>query len=206
MIEIELKCELSSELLERVQQKIQGMEFKGTIQNNDLYYDTPTWDFLRRAVFVRARNNRKIEFKFSEDVAQEHGVVNERGFSLPPSSTELEKINALFAHFLPGWIPAASFAEAIQANKLVEFVNIDNTREIYEDRDITLSIDHVKGLGNFLEVETHCPEDTDTSQAEARLQAFVSDLAVEHIKVGYVELWLYKYNPEAYQVGRYHLS
>jgi adenylate cyclase class IV len=182
------------------------MEFKGTVHNSDTYYDTPTWDLLRRAVFVRVRNNQKVEFKFNEDTTQAHGLVNERVFPLQSSPTELDKMNALFAYFLPTWIPATSFEEAIKANKLIELVSIDNTREAYADENIGLSIDHVKGLGNFLEVETHCEEDTDTSQAQARLQAFVSDLDVQHIKVGYVELWLHKHNPAAYQAGRYHLS
>jgi predicted adenylyl cyclase CyaB len=84
-------------------------------------------------------------------------------------------------------------------------VSINNTRESYADEHIDLSIDHVKGLGDFLEIETQCEEDADTTQAQALLQAFIADLHVEHIKVGYVELWLYKHNPEAYQAGRYHM-
>jgi adenylate cyclase class IV len=62
----------------------------------------------------------------------------------------------------------------------------------------------VEGLGDFLEVETHCEEDADTGEARERLQAFVSDLQVQHINVGYVELWLARHNPAAYQAGRYH--
>jgi adenylate cyclase class IV len=68
-----------------------------------------------------------------------------------------------------------------------------------------LSIDHVEGLGDFLEIETQCEEDADTTLAQARLDAFVSDLEVRHIKVGYVELWLYQYHRAAYEVGRYRL-
>jgi adenylate cyclase class 2 len=205
LIEIELKCEVSPQLLEKVREKTQGMEFNGTVHNQDIYYDTPTWDFLRRAVFLRVRNNRTVECKFNEDITQEHGQAHERVFPLQASSTQADKMNALFTYFLPRWIPAASFAEAVKKNGLIELVRIDNTREAYSSEDVTLSIDHVEGLGDFLEVETHCEEETDTRQARARLQAFVSDLHVQHINVGYVELWLSKHNPEAYQVGRYHL-
>ena len=171
-----------------------------------IYYDTPTWDLLRRGVFVRVRNNRQVEFKFNEGLTQEHGQVRERVFSLAANDAQVEKMQTLFATFLPAWVPAASFAEAIRQNGLVELVTIDNTREIFVNDDFALSIDHVAGLGNFLEVETHCEEGADTSHAQNRLQAFVSDLHVEHIKVGYVELWLYKHNPAAYDAGRYHLA
>ena len=206
MIEIELKCELSPRLLESVREKTQGMQFNGTRRNQDMYYDTPTWDLLRRGVFVRVRNTHRVEFKFNEDLSQEHGQVSERVFPLQASPAETDKMNTLFGYFLATWIPAASFEEARQKNGLIELVSIDNTREEYASEDIILSIDHVEGLGEFLEVETHCEEGADSSQAQARLQAFVSGLNVQHIKVGYVELLLYKYNPEAYSAGRYHLS
>jgi adenylate cyclase class 2 len=205
LIEIELKCELSPQLLEKVRQKIQGMQFRGTVYNHDIYYDTPTWDLLRRAVFVRVRNNQKIEFKFNEDASQEHQQALERIFPLQTSSFDLDRLNSLFAYFLPTWTPATSFEDALTKNNLIQLVSVNNTREVYANEHIDLSIDHVKGLGDFLEVETQCEENGDTTEAQARLQAFVADLHVQHIKVGYVELWLHKHNPEAYQVGRYHL-
>ncbi len=63
MIEIELKCALTPHLLEKVQAKTQSMEFKGTVNNRDTYYDTPTWDLLKKAVFVRVRNSSNVEIQ-----------------------------------------------------------------------------------------------------------------------------------------------
>ena len=31
------------------------------------------------------------------------------------------------------------------------------------------------------------------------------ELGTEHIRVGYIELWLHIHNPRAYQLGKYHL-
>jgi hypothetical protein len=155
---------------------------------------------------VRVRNNRKVEFKFNEDITQEHGQANERTFPVQASPTEIDKMNALFAYFLPSWVAASSIEDAIKKNDLIELTYIDNTREEYVGEQIILSIDHVEGLGDFLEVETQCEEDGDTTLAQARLDAFISDLDVRHIKVGYVELWLYQYHRAAYEVGRYHLE
>jgi adenylate cyclase class 2 len=205
LIEIELKCALTPQLLETVQAKIQAMKFQGTVNNRDTYYDTPTWDLLKRAVFVRVRNNSKVEFKFNENIDLAHKQSTERVFPLLPSPDNIEKMNALFSYFLPTWVARASFEDAVKQNSLIELATIDNTREEYTGEGIILSIDHVQGLGNFLEVETHAEEGTNTGQAQERLQAFVSDLDVQHIKVGYVELWLYKHNLEAYAAGRYHL-
>jgi adenylate cyclase class IV len=205
MIEIELKCELSPELLEQVHRKVREMEFLGTGHNHDIYYDTPTWDLLRRAIFVRVRNGRQLEFKYNEAIDPEHRQANERVFPLPSSPAEIDRMNALFSSFLPAWRSASSFEEARQLNDLSELVTIDNTRQAYASEHIAVSIDHVEGLGDFLEIETNCEEGTDTSQAEARLHTFVSNLPVQHIRVGYVELWLAKHNPAAYEVGQYHL-
>lgn len=205
LIEIELKCIVTPQILDKVHTKIQAMEYKGTVQNRDTYYDTSAWDFLRRAVFVRVRNSSVVEFKFNENIDPAHGQSTERVFPLLSSSDITEKMNALFAYFLPTWIAGTSFEDAVKKNSLIELATIENTREEYTGEDIILSIDHVKELGNFLEVEMHAEEGTDTKQVQQRLQAFVSDLEVEHIKVGYVELWLYKHNHEAYEAGRYHL-
>jgi adenylate cyclase class 2 len=206
VIEIELKCELSPQLVKKVREKVRGMAFEGTTRNHDVYYDTPTWELLRRAVFLRVRNHQQVEVKFSEDSAPVHGLVKERIFPLDSSSSAAGQMHTLLTYFLPTWIPAPSFEEAIHANGLIEFVCIDNTRKAYAGEQIRLSIDQVEGLGDFLEVETHCEEEAETGEAQARLQAFVSDLQVQHINVGYVELWLARHNPAAYQAGKYHLA
>lgn len=71
--------------------------------------------------------------------------------------------------------------------------------------DMLLCVDHVEGLGDFLEVEIQCEEETDTSQALSRLQYFIADLALQPLPVGYVELWLRLHHPQIYQQGKYQL-
>lgn len=182
------------------------MQFAGTVHNRDIYYDTPEFDLLKQAVFVRVRNNEQLECKFNEKLVKEHGQSTERKFPLFPNPAMAEKMNALFAHFLPGWQRATNVETAIKENGLTELACIDNRRDAYFGNDIYVSIDHVAGLGDFLEVETRSDEGTDASRAIARLQDFVADLNVQHINVGYVELWLLEHNPRAYALGQYHLS
>lgn len=205
MIEVELKCELRPELLSRLQHKLQQMRFVGTVHNLDVYYDTADYVFLRQAVFVRVRNQCKLEFKFNEHPELGHGQSTEHTFSLSPDEPLPPKANDLFAHFLPTWHTSSTLAEAISSNSLIELARIDNMRQDYEGDNIYLSLDQVANLGHFLEIETRAENHTGTSKAEARLQKFVADLDVQHIKVGYVELWLRKYNPAAYRLGRYQI-
>ena len=205
MIEVELKCQLFPELLAKLQERLQHMTFDGTVHIVDRYYDTPRFDLLQQAVFVRVRNNQRLEFKFNEQGETAHRQSTERVFSLFPDPGTCEKMNALFTRFLPHWFASSNFSEAVTKNHLTELAYINNTRGVYLDGAMHLGIDHVEGLGDFLEVEMQCEEDADTSEALALLHKFIADLDVEPIKVGYVELWLRLHNPQAYQLGKYRL-
>ena len=132
------------------------MTFDGTAHNRDKYYDTPQFDLLQQAVFVRVRNDQQLEFKFNEQGETAHRQSTERVFSLFPDPGTGEKMNALFTRFLPQWSASSNFSEAVTKNHLTELAYINNTREVYVDGAIHLSIDHVEGLGDFLEVETQC--------------------------------------------------
>lgn len=181
------------------------MRFAGTVHNRDIYYDTSEFALLKQAVFVRVRNNTQLDFKFNEKLVKEHGQSTERTFTLFPNPAMTEKMNALFARFLPDWQVTASVETAIKENGLIELARIENRRDAYSRNEVYVSIDHVTGLGDFLEVETNSAEGTDTGKAVTRLQNFVADLHVQHINVGYVELWLLEHNPRAYALGQYHL-
>jgi adenylate cyclase, class 2 len=205
MIEVELKCELFPELLPKLQERLRYMTFAGTAHNVDRYYDTRRFDLLQQAVFVRVRNDHQLEFKFNEQGEKEHRQSTERVFSLFPDPDAREKMNALFTRFLPNWSASSNFSEAVTKNNLTELACINNTREVYVDGAVHLSVDHVEGLGDFLEVEMQCEEDGDTSGALALLHEYIADLDAQHIRVGYVELWLRIHNPQAYQLGKYRL-
>src|SRR5260370_1332684 len=58
---------------------------------------------------------------------------------------------------------------------------------------------------NNHQLEFKVNEHAETSEALALLQKFIAGLDLQHIKVGYVELWLRIHNPQAYQLGKYRL-
>src|SRR5260370_12775004 len=205
MIEVELKCKLFPELLPKLQERLQHMTFAGTAHNVDRYYDTRRFDLLQQAVFVRVRNAHQPEFKSNEQGEKEHRQSTERVFSLFPDPDALEKMNALFTRFLPNWSASSNFSEAITKNNLTELACINNTREVYVDGAVHLSIDHVEGLGDFLEVEMQCEEDADTTEALALLHKFIAHLDLQPINAPHVELFLRIHNPQAYHLGKYRL-
>jgi adenylate cyclase, class 2 len=203
MIEVELKYQLNPALSAQLQEQLQQMSFRDAVDNHDMYYDTPAFDLLQHAVFVRVRNKRELQFKYNEAADKAHTQSIERSFTLEPDSASLTSMNALFAHFLPRWLPASSFAQAIGLNNLIELASIRNKRKIYTQDNMIVSVDEVEELGSFLEVEAQYEEGKDTTSPLATLQAFAARFKLQPVRIGYVELWLRSHNPQAYLLGKY---
>lgn len=203
MIEVELKFEIAPDACARLEKYLATIGAARRLQNSDTYYDTPAFDLLSQAVFVRVRNQQRLEFKFNEQAAPEHISCVERAFSLAPGPQQVEEMNSLFAGFLPGWRAAGAVGNALSENGLVELVRIENRRVEYIYENLVVCVDHVEGLGDFLEIETQCAEESETRQAIAQVQAFAAGLEARQVHVGYVELWLRKHYPLVYRRGKY---
>lgn len=203
MIEVELKFEIAPESRARLVNYLATMRFARRLQNSDTYYDTPALDLLNQAVFVRVRNRQRLEFKFNEQAAPEHLYCTERVFSLASRPRQVEEMNSLFAGFLPGWHMASTVGKALHENGLVELARIENRRVEFTYENLVVCVDHVEGLGDFLEIETQCAEGSEMRQAVAQVQAFAAGVEARQVHVGYVELWLQKYHPGAYRQGKY---
>ena len=204
MIEVELKFELLPTSRPQLKEQFAKMQLARRLRNSDTYYDTPGFDLLSQAVFVRVRNHLQLEFKFNEQVAPAHIQSTERTFSLKPEPNQAEEMNALFSRFLPRWRSAGNFEEALGRNGLIELAHIENRRAQYIYGNLIICVDRVEGLGEFVEIEMQCEEGSDTDQAIAQVQDLAAGFAARQVRVGYVELWLQKYDPQAYQRGKYH--
>ena len=206
MIEVELKFALLPTSWQQLQKRIEPIHLTGKTKNDDIYYDTAQFDLLRQAVFVRVRNHTHLEFKFNEEAAPAHIQCAERLFPLA-SEQQMDEINLLFAQFLPQWHSAPTMHDLFHNRGLIELVHIENQRTQYQYNEITLCVDCVNGLGNFVEMEMQCEEESETQQAEAYLQRFAEslteDLEMRQVRIGYVELWLQKHRPQVYRLGKY---
>jgi len=205
VIEVELKFELLPTSQPLLEEKLATMQFHRSLENSDIYYDTANFDLLSQAVFVRVRNRLHLEFKFNEQAETAHIQSTERVFSLLPEPRQVQEMNSLFSRFLPQWQFAATVKEAIRQNDLIELARIENCRTQYRYENLEISVDQVEGLGEFLEIEAQCEEQSDTRQAIAQVQDFAADFAARQVRVGYVELWLQKHHPRIYQIGKYHV-
>jgi adenylate cyclase class IV len=204
VIEVEMKLELLPTSRPRLEEKLATMQFLGRLENSDTYYDTASFDLLSQAVFVRVRNHQRLEFKFNLEAAPAHIQSTERIFSLTPGQCKTEEMNALFSRFLPGWRFADTVEEALRQNSLVELAHIENRRAQYAYENLFICVDEVEGLGDFVEIEMQCEDGSDTHLVEALVQDFAVGFAAPLVRVGYVELWLLKHHPPAYQMGKYH--
>jgi adenylate cyclase, class 2 len=203
MIEVELKFEIAPDARARLEKYLATIGVARSLQNSDTYYDTPAFDLLSQAVFVRVRNHQRLEFKFNEQAAPEHISCTERVFSLAPGPQQVEEMNSLFAGFLPGWHAAGTVGNALHENGLIELARIENRRVEYTYENLVVCVDHVEELGDFLEIETQCAEDSETRRAVAQVQAFAAGVEARQVHVGYVELWLRKHYPLVYRRGKY---
>jgi adenylate cyclase, class 2 len=203
MIEVELKFAIAPDSRARLEKYLATTGSARRLRNSDTYYDTPTFDLLGQAVFVRVRNQQRLEFKFNEQAAPEHLSCLERVFSLTTEQEELAEMNILFARFLPRWQAAGRVGAALHQNGLIELARIENRRVEYRYDNLLVSVDHVEGLGDFLEIETLCEEESETQQAIEQVQAFAAGLDARQVHIGYVELWLQKYHPRVYRQGKY---
>ena len=203
MIEVELKFEITPEARARLEKYLAALGLARRLQNSDTYYDTPSFDLLGQAVFVRVRNQQRLEFKFNQQAAPAHIHCTERVFSLAPEPQQAEEMNDIFSGFLPDWRKAGTVNKAIQQNDLIELARIENHRIEYACENLVVCLDQVEGLGSFLEIETQCEEESEIDQAISRVQAFVSDVPARPVHIGYVELWLQKYHRRAYHQGKY---
>lgn len=203
MIEVELKFEIAPASRPSLEEHLATIGPALRVQNTDTYYDTPAFDLLRQAVFVRVRNREHLEFKFNEQAAPAHIHCTERVFSLAPEPRQSEEMNNLFSGFLPDWRRAGTVNKALQQNGLIELARIENNRIEYTCENLVVCVDQVEGLGNFLEIETQCEEESEIDQAVSRVQAFASGVVERQVHIGYVELWLQKYHRHAYRQGKY---
>jgi adenylate cyclase, class 2 len=198
MIEIEVRSPLWPAVADKLAPLLQTMQVREEKTSQDIYYDTRGFDLLQhpRHVFVRLREGRLLQFKFDEDAHLQTACI-EREFLLTDEVPE--KAHALFQMFLPTWQPVLTWERAIADNHFVELARINKTRRVYVDGPLIVSIDHVEGLGRFVEIERNCEEGADTQAAREHVHRILENIGGVPLKAGYFEMWLCRYNQQAYQ-------
>ncbi len=200
MIEVELKYKLK---------KFPKVDFPliEERKEEDIYYDTSNYDLLRNGNFLRIRNQEKIDFKLSTNDLT-HLYCKETTFSFKPfPATEISEVFSSLN--LP--IFCNNYEEFTK--NLIVLSPIIKKRKTYKvDDNITMVLDEIDNLGYFLEIEYDVEQDSISEEEGKKYKAILTKVLTdnhlleemdEKVSIGYVELYLKKYNIEAYRLGLY---
>ena len=147
MIELELKYELNT-----IPSSVGKLKIIKQKEQEDIYYDTPNYDLLRKGNFLRVRDGKRMEFKlFAGDTS--HLFCQETVYNLDSFDSNQENINKILASLdLKPVENLNSFKQICDINNLQILCPIVKHRTSYTyDENCTISIDQVDNLGLFME-------------------------------------------------------
>jgi predicted adenylyl cyclase CyaB len=183
----------------------------GSKQVVDSYLDTQQADLIKKGVYVRIRDNKKVDIKFNRECLHNPDLelqpyCEEYTYLLPLQKHDLDSFNSIVKTI--GLIPPsqASFDEFIQLNNLIHHRVVDKIRTSYVKDDFTIVIDEVAGLGSFLEIELLAHTIDAVESIKTRMSEMLSSLSLNPLKTGYDSLILRKNNFDQYLMGRFILD
>lgn len=198
MIEIELKFELKDKL---------NINLKPNSEKvvEDIYYDTKDYKLLKNGNFLRIRNGKQLDFKLSANDLT-HLYCKETNYEL--NNENLKEISNVLKD-LDVNINLNNINDLF--NELEILAPIKKKRRSYTlEENVVMVIDEVEDLGTFLEIEYDLEEDSlDNADYYKNLlvdilkKHNIYDTSFREVHIGYVELYLKKYNIEAYKLGLY---
>ncbi len=199
MIELELKYKINK----KPSINLEGISSDVT----DIYYDTKDYTLLRKGNFLRLRNSKSIDFKLSANDLT-HLYCNETNYSV--DNFDSKTINKVLNNIGVD-INVASSEELF--NTLTVLAPIKKHRTSYNlEENVVMVIDEVEDLGIFLEIEYDIDKDSITKEESDKYKEYLINILRENnyitdddeqVNIGYVELYLKKYNVEAYNLGLY---
>lgn len=208
-IEIELRYELVDTV--DLAHFIQTLTLVHTKQVVDIYLDTMQADLIAQGIYIRIRDNKKIDIKFNRACLTDKNLelqpyCEEYSFALPMAQNQLTKFNDIITDL--GLIPLAipDFTLFKTVNCLIEHRTVDKVRTTYTTNDLTIMIDQVKELGMFLEIEVMAADTNSLDTITSHMRALLAPLHLKPLTTGYDSLILRKQNFSQYLRGRFVLA
>ncbi|MBW6470839.1 MAG: class IV adenylate cyclase [Methanosarcinaceae archaeon] len=170
MIEIEVKARADHEWIKDLL-KVLGARAIGVEHHCDTYYNAPHRDFSITDEALRIR------------------IVNGRAV-LTYKGKKLDAVSKTREEFETG-VDAVIMRSILLSLGFVESGVVKKTRAVFEMEDLTICLDSVDGLGDFIEVETMVQSKSDVDEHRARVFGFLERLGVgqeDSIRVSYLEM------------------
>lgn len=174
MIEVEVKARADHEKVRHILKKIGAVKVKTEIQS-DTYFAAPHRDFAKtdEALRIRSENGKS--------------VVTYKGPKLDKVSKTREEFETP--------VDEAIFTKILHALGFTEAGTVRKSREVLEAGEITVSLDSVESLGEFLEVEIMADSEKDLETSRHKLFDFLKQFGFgekDSIRVSYLEMVLEK--------------
>ena len=156
----------------------------------DIYLDTPEALLYQRGIFIRLRNNKKLDFKFNRACLDNPELAmqdycEEYSFELPLRESDLLKINELLTDLKLKTISSADVDILKSVNNFGIHYIIDKVRTTYKHDLFTFGLDEVADLGTFLEIELMANSIENLTEIRQHMQKLLKGLALEPLRTGY---------------------
>lgn len=174
MIEVEVKVKADHEKVRPLLKKMGAEKVKTEIQS-DTYFAAPHRDFAKTDEALRIRS------------LDSQSVMTYKGPKLDKVSKTREEFETP--------VDEAVFTKILHALGFTEAGIVRKSREIFEAGEISVSLDSVESLGEFLEVEIMAENEKELETARQKLFEFLKQFGFgekDSIRVSYLEMVLEK--------------
>ena len=208
-IEIELRYEvLKPEQLSSFLASFEKLHQKHDV---DVYLDNPQALLYQKGIFIRIRNEKKLDIKFNRACLDNPDLAiqdycEEHSFALPLQEKNLSRINELLVSLQLQPSPIADLEELKKTNNFFEHYRVDKVRTSYSHNSFTIAVDEVVDFGTFLEIELMAQDTQNLEEVKQEMVLFIAGLKLRPLRTGYGTLLLRKKDFEHYLLGRFVLE
>ncbi len=184
MKEIEILVKVYDDINE-VKNKLKTFEYVGLKHTIDEYYYDPKRKTLKPDKDNQLSHCLRLRSKGDEFYITYKDDVFENGIWQYSNEyeTKIESMDMLKAIF--------------DRLELIKFIEIDNKKEAYKTDKYEITLEDVKDLGSFLEVEYCTNDDVDVKEVKKEIQSFIDDLGInvsEELNMGKPEMYMRLHN------------
>jgi adenylate cyclase class IV len=193
---------------EEIPSFIAPLEKLGSKRIIDQYLDTPTAELLKKGIYIRIRNDKKVDIKFNRECLLDPTLelqpyCEEYSYTLPLKAEDIYPLNSVASVIGLQSIHNASFEEFKMVNSLQDHRIVDKIRTSFRQDAFTIVIDEVDQLGTFIEIELMANNLDTLESTKKEMQALLTGLSLKPLTTGYDTLILREHHFNDYIQARF---